>query len=402
MLPDSMTVRLHLHRIRVVEVVADLPERLEVVIRDLRSGVRCPFCGFRTTKVHETRATKIKDLPVSGRKVTLIWLRRRFSCTSCGERHTETHPTIENRMTARLARAIVKDATQLSITEIARRYGLSWDTVMTMVKAWSERLGHHRRKKPCPVLLVDEVSLRRRHRYVTQILNGETGELLATIPQRDARALSSFFAAQGHRWCRKVKVIVTDGSPSYRAAVEAHVGHATHVLDRFHVVRWFASGLIEVRRRVQRGEPGQSPVFSPVIFRTRYLQLARAEHLDGDQFGRLALGLTEDPELLHAWRLLQQLYGIYDARDEAEAKDRIEAFVRSWDETQIPEFRSVLKALTQWLPEILAFHQCDGISNGRLEGTNNKVGVLKRIAYGFVNVDNFGSRALLWCPGVAS
>ncbi|MBK5228964.1 MAG: transposase [Actinobacteria bacterium] len=33
---------------------------------------------------------------------------------------------------------------------------------------------------------------------------------------------------------------------------------------------------------------------------------------------------------------------------------------------------------------------------------NNKVGVLKRIAYGFVNVDNFGARALLWCPGVAS
>lgn len=270
------------------------------------------------------------------------------------------------------------------------------------MRAWSERLGEHRRKKTCSVLLVDEISLRRRHRYVTQVLNGETGELLATIPHRDQRALSSFFAAQGHRWCRRVKVVVTDGSPSYRAAIRAHIGHATHVLDRFHVVRWFATGLIEVRRRVQRGEPGQSPVFSPVIFRTRYLQLARAEHLDSDQFGRLAVALTEDPELWHAWKLLQQLYGIYNASDEAEAKDRIEAFVRSWDETRIPEFRSVLKALIEWLPEILAFHREGGISNGRLEGANNKVGVLKRIAYGFVNVDNFGARALLWCPGVAS
>lgn len=196
--------------------------------------------------------------------------------------------------------------------------------------------------------------------------------------------------------------MVTDGSPAYRAAIRAHLGGATHVLDRFHVVRWFATGLIEVRRRVQRGEPGEIPVFSPVIFRTRYLQLARAEHLDGDQFGRLAVALSEDPELLVAWRLLQQLYGIYDADNEAEAKDRIEAFVRSWDETQIPEFRSVLKALSEWLPEILAFHGQGGISNGRLEGTNNKVGVLKRIAYGFVNVDNFAARALLWCPGVAS
>lgn len=314
--------------------------------------------------------------------MTLIWLRRRFTCGNCSERHTETHPVIAGKLTKRLARAIVTDASQLSIAEIARRYGLSWHNIMALVTAWSKRLGDHRRKKPCPVLLIDETSLRRRHRY--------------------ARALSSFFAAQGHRWCRRVKVVVTDGSKSYRAATQAHVGHATHVLDRFHVVRWFASGLIEVRRRVQRGEPGESPAFSPVIFRTRYLQLARAEHLDGDQFGRLAVALTEDPELLVAWKLLQQLYGIYDATDEAEAKDRIEAFVHSWDETQIPEFRNVLKALIEWLPEILAFHREGGISNGRLEGTNNKVGVLKRIAYGFVNVDNFGARALLWCPGMAS
>ncbi|MEO8323891.1 MAG: ISL3 family transposase [Actinomycetota bacterium] len=385
-----------------VEVTADLPERLEVVIKDARSVVRCPFCGFKTDKVHETKRVRIKDLPMNGRKTVLLWLRRRFHCANCDERHTETHQVIEGKMTARFARAIVKDATQLSITEIARRYGLSWHCVMSLVTAWSARVGEHRRNKPCLVVLVDEVSLRRRHRYVTQVLNGATGELLATIPHRDQRALSSFFTSQGHRWLRKVKVVVTDGSPAYRAAIRTHVGHATHVLDHFHVARWFAAGLIEVRRRVQRGEPGESPVFSPVIFRTRFLQLAQAEHLNPDQFARLAMALTEDPELLHAWRLLQQLYGIYDAADEAEAKDRIEDFVRSWDETQIPEFRSVLKALTEWLPEILAFHTEGGISNGRLEGTNNKVGVLKRIAYGFVNVDNFGARALLWCPGVAS
>jgi hypothetical protein len=37
-----------------------------------------------------------------------------------------------------------------------------------------------------------------------------------------------------------------------------------------------------------------------------------------------------------------------------------------------------------------------------LEGINNKLGVLKRIAYGFVNADNFAARALLWCPPVPS
>lgn len=59
-----------------VEVLIDLPERLEVVVRDLRSLVHCPFCGFKTTKVHETRRVKVKDLPVDGLAKTLIWLRR--------------------------------------------------------------------------------------------------------------------------------------------------------------------------------------------------------------------------------------------------------------------------------------------------------------------------------------
>ncbi|MPZ54389.1 MAG: hypothetical protein GEU79_16960 [Acidimicrobiia bacterium] len=53
--------------------------------------------------------------------------------------------------------------------------------------------------------------------------------------------------AQGQRWCRGVKVVVTDGSPSYRAAIRSHLGHATRVVDRFHVSRWFAAGLLEVR-----------------------------------------------------------------------------------------------------------------------------------------------------------
>ncbi len=139
-----------------------------------------------------------------------------------------------------------------------------------------------------------------------------------------------------------------------------------------------------------------------VIFRTRYLQLARHDRLNEEQFGRLALALTEDPELFHSWRLLQEIYGVYDASDEGEARERIESFVHHWHETAIPEFRSVLKALARWMPEILAFHRTGRISNGRLEGTNNKLGVLKRIAYGFTNAGNFAARALLWCPPVAS
>jgi transposase len=61
-----------------------------------------------------------------------------------------------------------------------------------------------------------------------------------------------------------VKVVVSDGSKSYRKAISQHLGHATHVLDRFHVARWFAAAMIEVRRRIQRiGDKGSSPLSTP-------------------------------------------------------------------------------------------------------------------------------------------
>jgi transposase len=398
-----MTVRLKLKRIRVIEVEADLTERLEVVISDLRSVVTCPFCGLSTTKVHDTRRVKVKDLPIFGAKTTLIWLRRRFTCDNCGGRHLETHPAFEGKMTRRLARAIVKDARQLSITEITRRYGFAWSTIMALVSTWSERVATHRRKQRCRVLLIDETSLRRRHRYVTVLVNAETGDALGVVEHRSARALRAFLTQQGHRWLKGVEVVVTDGSEAYRAAIQTHLAHATHVVDRFHAVRWFATGLIEVRRRIQRvGDKGERPAFEPSIFRSRYLQLRRRDHLSEPQYVHLIGVVSQDPELWHAWRLVQMLYGVYEAATDADAERRIEEFVHKWAELPVPEFKTVLKVLAKWLPEILAFHRENRITNGRLEGQMNKLGVLKRIAYGFVNPDNFGARALLWCPPMSS
>jgi transposase len=59
----------------------------------------------------------------------------------------------------------------------------------------------------------------------------------------------------------------------------------------------------------------------------------------------------------------------------------------------------VVDTLLRWAPEIFAYHRTGRVSNGRLEGTNNKLGVLKRMAYGFVNAENFAARGSLLCPG---
>jgi transposase len=239
--PDRMSVRLHLRRIRVVAMLVDLVERLVVEIVDTRRVVRCPYCGFRTAKMHDTRRLRIRDLPAHGRPTTLEWMRRRFRCSECDERHWETHPEIilgrRTHVTRRLAGQLVRDVNAMSIREVARRHGLPWHYIMALASSWSDRVAADRRRRRCRVLLVDETSLRRGHRYVTVIINGDTGETLGIVRYRNADALPTWLLAQGHRWLKGVKVVVSDGSKSYRNAIRTHLGHATHVLDRFHVAR---------------------------------------------------------------------------------------------------------------------------------------------------------------------
>ncbi len=95
MAPDTMRVRLHLRLIRVLTVLVDTPTRLEVEVASTRSWSRCPFCGFKTRTIHDTRRRKIRDLPVSGRRMTLVWVRRRFSCSNCDVRHLQDHCEFE-------------------------------------------------------------------------------------------------------------------------------------------------------------------------------------------------------------------------------------------------------------------------------------------------------------------
>ncbi len=238
---------------------------------------------------------------------------------------------------------------------------------------------------------------------MTVLQNGETGEVLAMVAYRNAAALSGFLIEQGPRWCRGVQVVVSDGSKSYKAAIDTHLSQATHVLDRFHVVRWFAAGLTLVRRNAQRREPrGQvRPAFDPDLFRARFALLRRS---DGQPDPQLTDLFAKHPRIGVAWQALQELYGLYQADDRDGALEALDRFTDLYATGEIPEFGDVVNTFLAWSDEILAFHEpaAGRISNGRLEGTNNKLQVLRRVAYGFVNRSNYEARGILACGPIRS
>lgn len=393
---DVMSVRLWLPQIRVTGVVVDAPERLVVRVASTVLRPKCPHCGTPSRRTHDRRANKVRDLEVSGRPVTLVWERRRMVCESCvGRRFSEVHPAFEGRLTARLARRAVADARAMTVNAAARRHRLGWDLVNSLVVVWAGLVGEHRRRRRCRLLLVDETSIRKRHRYVTVLVNGDTGEVLAMVPHRSQAALTAFLAAQGHRWCRGVKVVVSDGSKAYKAAINQRLGHARHVLDRFHVIRWFAAGLTAVRRDVQRRPEGEKPRFDPDVFRARFLLMRRPDTLDAAEQERLDGLFAAHPRLKAAWNALGELHGLYLAKDRKGALAALDRFADIYGAGQIPEFSDAVDTFLAWHEEILGWHHTGRPSNGRIEGTNNLLQVLRRKAHGFTNYTNFEARGIL-------
>ena len=392
---DVMSVRLWLPRIEVVGVIVDAPEKLVVRVRSTVRRPRCPGCGTPSGKAHDRRDRTIRDLEVSGRATTRVFSQRRMVCEPCGRRFAEDHRAFEGRVTARLARRLVADARQMTVNAAACRHQVGWGLVNALVVAWAGLVGEHRRRQRCRVLLVDETSIRKRHRYVTVLVNGDTGEVLAMVPHRNTAALSGFLASQGHKWCKGVKVVVSDGSAAYKAAIDQRLGHARHVLDRFHVIRWFAAGLTAVRRDVQRRPEGSTPAFDRDVFRARFLLMRRPDKLDAAEQARLDKLFDTHPRLKAAWDALGELHSLYLAKDRKGALAALDRFADIYGTGDIPEFSDTVDTFLAWHAQILDWHRTGRPSNGRIEGVNNLLQVLRRKAHGFTNYTNFEARGLL-------
>ena len=140
-----------------------------------RSCHRVRVVVVRAGGVHDRRRIQTRDLEISGRRTVLLWTQRRFVCDGCGKRHMETHSQFLGGMTRRLARRLVQDALEMSIQAVSRRHRISWHLIMGLVTDWSGLIQTRRRRQRCRVLLIDETSIRKRHRHATVAVNGDTG-----------------------------------------------------------------------------------------------------------------------------------------------------------------------------------------------------------------------------------
>lgn len=289
----------------------------------------------------------------------------------------------------------------LPVKHVAAFCGLGWDAVKAIDLAYlHETLG--------PVdlsgldsIVMDEFAIQKGHRYATVVVEPITKRVLWVGRGRSREDICRFFELLGVEGCRRLKAVGMDMSTAYEQEVRLHCPQAEIVYDLFHVVAKYGREVIDRVRVDEANRLRQDKKARRVVKSARWLLLRNRENLERPE-DEVKLN-----ELLQANRKLMTVYVLRDDLKELwryRSKAAAERFWRSWHRrairSRIEPLRVFARKLRVYLPGILA-HCRWPLHTSLLEGINNKIKVIKRMAYGFRDDAYFFLKIRAAFPGIA-
>lgn len=395
----SITVPLALPGLRVVEQRRTAEGDLEVTVIGRQTRAPCPQCGRWSAKQHDVRSRRKRDLSLGAFPVTLILRKRRFRCLSCARVFTEVDHACgwRRRTTARLRETLGEQARSRPVAQVAAAYQVGARLVRACVETVVEqRLRAEGRSLdetsalPTPRYLgIDEFARRKGQRYDTLLCDLEGRRALEVSAGRTlvevARLLERLDDPE------RVAAVSMDMSLTFREAVRLCLPRAPIVADHFHVIQHVGKALARVFQRCMQTTAGRTALRGQ-----RHLFVRRAETLEPDEEQARATLAAAFPDLAVAWQAKEDLRAWYASATAQTAAVGLDAWVAAVTHSGPDELRRTLRAFTAWRDEILAFFTFLPLrlSNGFVEGKNNRTKALMRQAYGYRNRRSLRARIL--------
>jgi transposase len=255
---------------------------------------------------------------------------------------------------------------------------------------------------------IDEISYKKGHRYLTVIVDHDTGRLLWAAPGRDKATLRAFFDELGPDRSAQITHVTADAADWVAAVVAERCPNAVRCADPFHVVAWATDALDEVRRQawnrargaVTRRRAGPASGEARALKHARYALWKNPQNLTEKQTTKLAWIAKTDPLLYRAYLLKEGLRTVFQLRGQ-EAKDALDRWISWARRCRIPAFVGLQRRIVKHRDAIEATLD-HGLSNGLIESTNTKIRPLTRQAFGFKNPHALIALAMLalggYCP----
>jgi transposase len=346
-------------------------------------GFRCAACKSWQVICRGTIERRFRSVPIARKPSWIVLPVQRVECLQCAVlRQVEVDFADARRTyTKEFERYALELCRICTIKDVARYLGVSWDLIKDIDKRYYRRVFAKPPLKHLRFLAIDEICIGKGYRFLTIVMDLETGAVVFVGQGKGADALAPF-------WKRLkvagacIEAVAMDMSRAYIDAVTTNLPEAQIVFDHFHVIKLFNEKLSELRRDMYREATEQMK--KDVLKGTRWLLLRNPENLNEAK--------NERQRLEEALRLNQPLAAVYYLKEDLrrfwcqEDKDAARDFLQDWIKRALASGIRILKQFAKTLAGkrsgLLAYYDFR-ISSGPLEGTNNKIKTMQRAAYGY-------------------
>jgi transposase len=379
-------LRLKAHRVTRVETNE---ESMIIEINQLGNRqLRCGVCRRPCRRIHSVRKWREwRDLSMRKLRLILRYQPRRVQCQCCGVR-VEDFPWAQPwaRVTRALANAAASLARELSWQGTARHFGLNWKTVAGVVQRAVHYGLRHRKRPPVHMIGIDEVSRRKGQVYLTVVYDLERRVLLWVGEDRTEESVKKFFTEElGKRRCSTLRVVCMDMWAAYVNLVREHAPQAQILFDRFHIVKHLQEAVDEVRRSEVRRLTGKEKA---TFKSTRWLLLKNPWNLTNEQKERLSTLVRWNSPIVRAYYLKESFQLFWDYKQEKRAQDLLSKWMNSAMRSRLEPFKKFVRMLRSHLDGILPWTKLQ-LSNGAVEGMNNKIKSISHRSFGFRKAQYF-------------
>lgn len=354
-------------------------------------SIRCPICKSKNIIRHGSLPRWFHSLPI-GKKATYIKTEvPRVECRECETIRQADIGFADPRLTytKALGRYVIELARHMTIADVARHLGLSWDLVKSIQKKHLEKKYGSPNLRKLKRIAIDEIYIGKRG-YLTIVLDVLSGAVVFVGDGKGSDALEPFWEKLRRYRKLQIEAVAIDMSPAYIKAIRENLKKSVIVFDHFHVIKMFNEKLSEFRRQLFNITEQLLP--KSVLKGTRWLLLTAKEKLDDKkrQQQRLEQALELNRPLATVYYMKEDLRQVWNWKDD---KIAAEWHLKSWIEMARHSGIGMLKKFANTLEKhfdgILAYFDYDSLSTGPLEGTNNKIKTMQRKAYGYRDMSFF-------------
>jgi transposase len=285
-------------------------------------------------------------------------------------------------------------------TVVAAVLRVSWRTVTAVVtRVVADLAGRTDQLEGLRRIGIDEIAHRKGHRYLTVVVDHDTGRLVWAGAGRDAKTLARFFDDLGRERSARLTHVSADGAEWIHTVVAQRAPQAVLCLDPFHVVAWATKALDAVRRDLWNDLRAAGATEAAKSLKgTRWALVKNPEDLTGDQRTTLAGIATTNKGLYRAYLLKEQLRAVFATKGE-QGRALLAGWLAWARRSRLPAFVKLARTIQKYQHLIRNTLEHD-LSNARSEATNTHLRVLTRRAYGFHTPEALIAMAMLTRGGL--